>query len=138
MRSMLPGLLFASVLLSASCANDDLIARFTRETDISLRANCTCPSNGTTETCLAEVATFYPSEERMNCQRRVLAQYPEAGVYIECITSALQAFRPCFDEALRDCATVRASSCGPDFTTRTNDCVGPTDAAGEAWARCMR
>jgi hypothetical protein len=137
MKCITTSSLLAFTLL-AGCANDDVIARFTRETDIQLRANCICPLNGTTETCLAEVESFYPSEERLSCQRRVVAMYPEAEVFLDCIADALHAFRPCFDEANRDCATASSASCGPDFTTRTNACVGPTGNAAEAWSRCMR
>jgi hypothetical protein len=133
---------FASSLLVlgflAGCANDDVVARFTRETDIQVRSNCMCPANGTTETCLAEAELLYPSEARLACQRRVVAMYPEVGDTIGCIADALHAFRPCFDEANRDCATVRASACGPDFTTRTNACASLTGEAADAWIRCMR
>jgi len=135
---MLPALLLTSALLSLGCANEDLIARYTRESDTQQRANCVCPTNGTTERCIEEVELRYPSAQAQECQRRVVAMYPDMRDAVACIADALHEFRPCFDEALRDCATRDDATCGPDFTARTNDCPRPSPGAGEALNRCLR
>ena len=138
MRFLLPAFLFASVFSSASCANDDLIARYTRESDLQQRANCICPINGTTETCLNEVELRYPSDELQECQRRVVAMYPNMRGAVSCLADTLQALRSCFDEATMDCATADEATCGMQFNERTRLCPMPEPEASEAIQRCMR
>ena len=137
MKPVLRCLLFAWASLAASCANDDLIARFTRESDLQQRTNCLCPSNGTTETCLAEVELRSPSEELQECQRRVVAMYPNMRGAVACLTETLHVLRPCFDEANLDCATADEATCGAQFNERTRVCPMPEAEASAAIMRCM-
>ena len=138
MKSVLQSVLFASAFLSASCGSDDLIARYTRESDLQQRANCVCPSNGTTETCLEEVDLRYPSDEIQDCQRRVVAMYPNMRGAVACLADTLEALRTCFDEAYMDCATADEATCGAQFNERTLACPEPEPEASAAIQRCMR